>query len=237
VIRASLARHPLFAGLDGAVLDRILASSAIVHLDRDELLYRAGAPADRVFAGVEGAVQIEYPEPGEERGYVAAMLAAPFFLGECQVLHGRPWSGTACALAPTVAVGIGGPLLERTIAEHPSFALLAYREITLRFLRAIDAWKQQPTRTPAQSVARYLLGCDRILTGHLEIRQVDLGRATALRRETVNRLLKAWEGDGVLAIDPKGVTVRDRARLEAVLHPADAGGFVQSIDLGAPRIE
>src|SRR5688572_13795316 len=212
-----------------------MARSALIHLDADEILYSAGAPADRVFVGTAGAIQIEYPEPGEVRGLVAAMLAAPFFLGECQVLHGRPWSGTAVAVVPVTAVGLHRAALEQLIVEEPQVALRLYRELSLRFLRAIDAWKKQPTRTPAQALARYVIGYVDLQRRHgagdeIKIRQVDLGRAAGLRRETVNRLLRGWVEEGRLEVTPKGLSRIDVERVAELLHPNDVE-VVQTIDL------
>jgi CRP/FNR family transcriptional regulator, cyclic AMP receptor protein len=230
-----LSSHPLFVGVDPAKLDELLKKSALVHLDADEILYSSGSAADRVFIGISGGIQIEYPEAGEVRGYVAAMLRAPFFLGECQVLHARPWSGTAVALVPVTAVGLQRDALEQLILGEPQVALRLYRELAGRFLRAIDAWKHQPTRTPAQSLSRYLVGYLELLgsSDELRIRQVDLGRATGLRRETVNRVLKGWAGDGLLEVTPKGLAHLDLGALKTFLHELDRDGIVQSIDLTA----
>jgi hypothetical protein len=43
--------------------------------------------------------------------------------------------------------------------------------------------------------------------------------ATGLRRETINRLLKKWQADRVVRLDPRGLRDLDLAALGAILGP------------------
>lgn len=223
-IQALLAAHPLFAGVPGPDLEAVLRRADVLHLSPGEILYTAGESARGVSVVLSGAIQIEYPAVGEVRGYVAAMLEAPAFVGECQVLHERTWSGTGVALLPVVAVGLDRQTLEALIREQPRFALAAYREITERFLNAIDTWRHQVRLSPSETLARYLLSVATLREragvspeALLEIRQVDLGLATGLRRETINRVLKAWERQSALEIHAKGLAKLDLGALSEAL--------------------
>jgi CRP-like cAMP-binding protein len=235
-LRDDLAAHPLMRSLPESAQEELLRASSIIHLDPGEALYRAGHAATHLFVGLRGALQIEYPTPGEDRGYVAAMLRAPWFLGECQVLHGRPWSGTAIALSPLTALALTREELEALVREQSQFALAIYREVTLRFLRAIDAWKVKPTRTPSQELARYILGYLEVVriddpeADTVRVRQADLGRATGLRRETVNRLLKQWIEGGLLEVGQGRLSRIDAEGLRRELHGTDAESILQTID-------
>jgi CRP-like cAMP-binding protein len=236
-LREELSRHPLMRSLSAEAQAELLQTAGIVHLDPEETLYVAGQEAKHLFVGLRGALQIEYPGPGEERGYVAAMLRAPWFLGECQVLHGRPWSGTAVALLPLTALALTREDLETLVREQPQFALAIYREVTLRFLRAIDHWKIRPSRTPTQELARYLLGYLQVVriddpdADTVHVRQADLGRATGLRRETVNRLLKQWIESGMMEVGPGRLSRIDDARLRQELAGIGSDDILQSIDV------
>ncbi len=210
----------------------LVSEATIFYLGGGEALYEANSSARHVFALLEGAVQIEYPKPGENRGQVVAMLSAPSFLGECQVLHNRPWSGTGVAIVPSVAIGIGSPLLERTMMAYPALGVALYREVTHRFLNAINARKEEPVRSVEEVLARFMAGTLAAMDGvqmqrpediaegepedMLPYSQAALGRATGLRRETINRILSRWEKDGVLKAGARGVTAIDRVRLEGI---------------------
>jgi CRP-like cAMP-binding protein len=234
-----LAVHPLFGGLDRALHRDLIAASAVHYLDPGELLYVAGELAEHVFAVLEGALQIEYPKRGRTRGYAAAVLSAPCLLGECQALHQLAWSGTGVVIAPMSALVIPARALERLILAHPAFGLVLYQELARRFLSAIETWKRQLEATPDETLARYLSGYIQALRGagvgigdSLRIRQADLGRATGLRRETINRLLKAWSKEGLLRVEARGLSAIDLDRIQAILSERRVPPLDESIDPG-----
>ena len=242
-LEVSLRRHPLFASLSREVCREIVDKSVVYYLDADELLYTSGDPADRIFSILEGAIQIEYPNHGEARGRVAAMLSAPCFLGECQVLHGRLWSGTGVALVPIVALGIRKEELQRTFLNHPDFAFNLYRELALRFMNAIEAWRKQPVRTPTQTLARYILGyLEMTMTpvkkgkAEVKLRQSVLGCATGLRRETVNRLLRVWVEEKRIKMNPQAGIEIKIARLEELLDKNGIADLSQTVTADIYRL-
>lgn len=230
-VATRLAGHPVFRDVPAAAIAALVSDATLHYLNAGEALYEANSRADTIFVVLEGCLQIEYPKPGETRGVVTAMLGAPSVLGECQVLHDRPWSGTGVALVPLLAVGIGAALLERTMMQHPVLGIALYREVTLRFLNAIDAWKAAPVRSVEEQLARYMAGAMEALASDsaLPFSQAVLGRATGLRRETINRILARWETDGILEAGARGIRRIDRRRLETVAGSAGVA-LVQRLD-------
>ena len=244
-IAERLAQHPVFRSLPPEAVGTLVSEATLFYLNAGEALYEANTSAKHVFAVLEGAIQIEYPKPGESRGTVVAMLSAPSFLGECQVIHGRPWSGTGIAIVPLLAVGIGARLLERTMMSYPALGIALYREVTHRFLNAINSRKEAPVRSVEEQLARYMAGSLAAMDGvaltrpedaaegdaedMLPYSQAALGRATGLRRETINRILARWEKDGVLKAGARGVTAIDRARLEGIAGAAGVS-LLQRLD-------
>ena len=217
-VKEKLAAHPVFRSLSSEALETLVTAATIFYLDAGETLYEANVKAHHVFAILDGAIQIEYPKPGETRGVVMAMLAAPSILGECQVLHERPWSGTGVAVRSVIAIGVGVTLLEQTILQNPVFGVSLYREVTLRFLNAIDTWKGRPELSVEEQLARYIAGALEATAqaDSLPFNQTQLGTATGLRRETINRVLSRWEKAGLLKTGTRGLTAIDRAGLEGI---------------------
>jgi CRP/FNR family transcriptional regulator len=224
----ALARHiadsALFAHLDEAARRDLAVLSDVYHLDDRELLYVAGEPARHVFVVLSGVLQIEYPPPGRTRGYAVAVLPAPFVLGECQALNELPWSGTGVALTPLVALVITPRALEGLMLEHPALGWAFYRELVGRFLDVIESRKTQLQATPPETLARYLTryisairSVNDAPSDLIRVRQQDLGRATGLRRETVNRILRGWTQEGYLRVEPRGLAGVDLGRLEALV--------------------
>ncbi len=220
-----LARHPLFGLASDEVRQRLLSRGTRVYLEAGETLYVAGEQARQVFVLLEGIIQIELPLAGVQRGFVCALAPAPGFLGECQVLHGQPWSGTGVAVIPTTALGFDAETLEWLVMIAPEVALGLYRELSWRFLGAINSWKVQQLAAPDEALARYLLGLLFVLEGaqastggRLPVRQSEVGRATGLRRETVNRIFSRWVEEGVCASEPRGICLVRKEVLRGLLR-------------------
>jgi len=231
LVKEKLAQHPVFAGLPSEALELLVNKATIFYLDTGETLYEANAKANHFFAILDGAIQIEYPKPDELRGVVVTMLGAPSVVGECQLLHDRPWSGTGVAVRPVIAIGLDQNLLEQTILANPRFGVSLYREVTLRFLNAIDSWKSQPVRSVEEQLARYVAGALEATAqaDSLPFNQTELGRATGLRRETINRVLSRWEKSGLLKTGARGITAIDRAGIEGIAG-SPGRALVQRLD-------
>lgn len=222
-----LARHPLFAPLVPTAHAQIVADCSEIHLGDMEILYGSGDRADRVFVLLSGAMQIEYPLEGTQRGKVTALLLAPAFLGECQVLNEKNWSGTGVAVTDLIALGIRKKRFIELMGEYPLLTLNLYFELAGRFLNAIESWRHEPAHGPELQVARYLLARRDVLR-HLNfadqelivIRQVDLARATGIRAETVNRILSKWNKGGLTKKEGEGVRLADVAALSRIAESA-----------------
>ncbi|MEZ4272133.1 MAG: Crp/Fnr family transcriptional regulator [Myxococcota bacterium] len=230
-----LLQHPIMRHVRASELRHLATTNAVLHLDTGELLHAAGQRADRIFVLLGGALQIEYPKPGEQRGPVIAILQAPGLLGECQVMHDRCWSGTGVALRSITALGLHRETMEELISGYPAFALNVYRELTLRFLRAIEAWKHAPTVQPPERLARYIISYleavdPQVQHNEVALRQTELGRATDLRRETINRLLRKWEAEKRLTIQREGLSAIKRHRLQELLGD-NQRTLTQEVDL------
>jgi len=223
----SLAEHPVFRSLPADVIAELIAGAALYYLDAGEELFTTATKANHLLVIIEGAVQIEHPTPGETRGPVVNILAAPNVVGEGQALHGRLWSSTGVAVVPVVAVGIDAGLLERTMVSNPPLSLALYREVTLRFLNNINVRKAEPVRSVEEQLARYVASILSVSPDPttFTMSQADLGRATGLRRETVNRVISQWGKAGLLKSAVGQLTAVDREKLETI-----AGGtFVRRL--------
>lgn len=228
------AAHPLFRGLEAEVLARLLGRVREVHHRAGEIIYQSGHEAQSVSILVRGALQIEYPSPGEERGPVNALFVAPALLGEAQVLATRAWSGTGVALTDLVLLGFDREAWLELLAKSPAVTRRLYLELAGRFLLAIETWRNQPELGPAELIARYCAGvrlaferCRIPEPSELPLDQKALALATGLTRETVNRTLKAWAENGLVLARRGRLSIGDPAALEALAGPS-LSHFVKS---------
>lgn len=220
------AAHPLFEGLSEAELSRALARVREVHHAPGEIVYRSGEEARSVSILVRGALQIEYPPAGEDRGPVNAIILAPALIGEAQVLASREWSGTGVALTELVVLGFDRPAWLELLAETPVVTRRLYLELAGRFLLAIETWRNQPKLGPTELIARYCAGVHAVFVRsgvsdpeELPLDQKSLALATGLTRETVNRTLKAWAEEDLVVARRGRLRLADSAAIEARAGP------------------
>jgi CRP/FNR family transcriptional regulator, anaerobic regulatory protein len=235
------AEHPLFRELAAEVRQRLLESARTLFLDPGELLYRTDEPARGVFVLLRGVLQIELPQRPASRGFVAAMLPAPAFLGESQALHGLLWSGTGVAVTPLLALELPAATFDALLGSEPGFARRAYHELSRRFVAAIDTEKIQQAAAPAESLARYLLTfrtavelSEPGLSTRLSLPQSALALATGLRRETVNRLLGVWGQNGWVVWRQSHLEGLDEEALTRLLAEGSRRLLLRTLEVATP---
>jgi CRP-like cAMP-binding protein len=97
-----------------------------------ETIFRAGDPADGMYAIVEGGVEIQV------EGRVVERLAPGGVFGEMALIDGRPRSATAVAIAgnaPTRLAVISEKRFLRLVSQTPQFAIQVMRVLTDRLRR------------------------------------------------------------------------------------------------------
>jgi CRP-like cAMP-binding protein len=234
-----LGKHPLFMRLRPERRSELVEKGIQLNLDQGEMLYRAGEKAQHAFVLLSGAIQIEIPSSQGTPGMVVAMVPAPGFLGEVQVLHRQPWSATGVTLFRTVALGIDAELLEKSVGS-PDLSLVFYRELTWRFFQIITARNYHQITKAPEALARYLLSYVAVrravnvgVDDDVELNQAELGRATGQSRESVNRTLRDWERRSL--ISPLGARSFhiDESALFGLLPEGDRTLLVQPIEPSA----
>jgi CRP/FNR family transcriptional regulator, cyclic AMP receptor protein len=226
-----LGENPLFSCMTADAHSQLIKQAAFYFLDPWENLFVVGDPGDRVFGILAGALQIEYPKPGKKRGRAVAFVKQHSLIGEAQVLQDRPYGVTGVAVTPLVAIGLTKKQLEGLFLAHPRFGWVVYHQVTQRSLSMTTNWQESLTRTPTEDLARYLLarlriqGDDLKSRADLAVTQAELGQATGMRRETVNRVLRGWsERRGLLVVEPSRlirIQVKKLKELIAHLGAAD----------------
>lgn len=213
----ALGRCRLFAGLGPEALEAIARSLRIRRFRRGEVLFHEGDPGDALFIVASGAVKVVVPsEEGEEA--ILATLKRGDFLGELALLDGAPRSASAIALEATDALtlprdqfraladaepAIRGALLEamarelRRLTKH--VAELHFLDLTGRLAaRLVQLAEEHGERLPDGSVR-----LDAPLT------QSDLAAMIGATRQSVNKLLGEFEGEGLLRLERDSIVVAD----------------------------
>lgn len=192
---------------------RLLAVARWKSLRRGEGLYEVGDEPNALFGVEEGFLDISLPiAPTED---VVIHRAPPgFWIGDSAILAGAARTLTLAAATPARVLMVPAAALRRQLDAHPqdwpSLAALSHRNATL----AIQALAEALALPPRTRFARLLL---RIADAEGTVRatQEDLGRLAGMSRAAFRRAFADLIGAGVVSLGYAGLTILDRAALEA----------------------
>jgi len=139
-IASVLAAHPFFEGIDARHLPAIAECATEARFGAGELIFPAGAEADRFFLLREGKVVLSVAVPDRDP-ITIQRLSAGEVLGWSWLIPPYRWTFDAHALQPTRAVVLDGKRLRAGIESNPELGCVLLQ----RFTRII-AQRLQATR-------------------------------------------------------------------------------------------
>lgn len=218
----ALSLVPLFRDVSAADLAMLAGAVRSRRFRRGEVVFHQGDPGDALYVVVEGRVKITLPSDTGDEAILATLRPGDFF-GELSLLDGAPRSATAVALDPTETLVLGRDRVRDLIDRVPSFrdALLTaitheLRRITyhveeLHFLDIAGRLAARLARLARESGTPLEDGSIR-LDGPLT--QGNLAAMIGATRQSVNKLLGLFVGDGLVRLERDAVVVVDVDRLE-----------------------
>lgn len=212
---ASFRGMPLFAGLDPAALDAVVAAAQVGRMVKGTHLCRQGDPAAAGHALIDGRVKIV--QTGAEGAPVVLRHIGP---GEvfamAAVLSGNPYPADAVAVTDGVVAHWPAGTLSILMETHPRLALNALAIIGRRLGEAQNRLRELSQERVERRLARALLR----LAGHagrrvdggvaidFPLSRQDLAEMTGTTLHTVSRTLSAWEAQGLVACARQRVVIR-----------------------------
>ncbi|MFQ3622131.1 MAG: Crp/Fnr family transcriptional regulator [Acetobacteraceae bacterium] len=211
-----LARNPLFGRLPAEEIARLAAYAHVRPMRRGETLFRRGDPGLGLIAVLAGKVRIVLPSD-EGKDIVLNTVRAGEVLGEIALLDGRPRSADAVALTDGRVMTLDRREVLPLLESHPKLAL-AVIEVLCERLRRTSTQVEELMFLPLEvRLARALLrmaAAQKLAS--VPATQKELAELAGATRESVNRLLKAWEAEGTVSLIPGRVTIRNEPALRAV---------------------
>ncbi len=225
--REFLAKHDLLGHLTPEELDRLLAPARVERLDEGRVLFRKGDPGDRLYVVLAGRISIgTTSEDGKE--VVFNVLGRGEVFGEIALLDGKARTADATAMAESHLL-----VLERAdflpfLQSHPEVAARLIALLCERLRWVSQSYEDSLFMDlPARLAKRLLLLAEThgepAGTGtriEFPLSQQELAKMAGVSRESVNKLLRAWQSEGLIAHDHSHVTILDPARLKRLVEPS-----------------
>lgn len=117
-LEATLAAHPFFAGLDAPDIALVAGCAENAKFEKDEMLFRAGEPANHFFVIRKGRVTLELTPPGGEL-VVFGTSGEGDVMGWSWLIPPFRWQFDCRALELTRALRFDGACLRRKCDADP----------------------------------------------------------------------------------------------------------------------
>ncbi|MFN2525257.1 MAG: Crp/Fnr family transcriptional regulator [Actinomycetota bacterium] len=195
----------LLAALSERARTELLHSAVSRRLRRGSILFLAGEESNRLYVMKSGVVKLSHRRI-DGRELMLGLAVPGDLVGEIEAFESRPHELDAIAGCPGEALGLDATCFRRAVTTEPA-ALRTLVSILGRRCRALSAMLQERNATVVQArLAGKLLHMALLLgredCGALEfelpLRQADIASFAGTSRESVSKILKRFERDGLL---------------------------------------
>lgn len=207
-------------------ITRFLSFCVTRKVPKKGLILRAGGPADKLYYLVEGSASvIDSDEDGNE--IILAYLNAGDFIGELGLFYrtnartANIRARSACVLAeieyqqlyrlfekelkhehPQILTAVGLQLAQRLLQTSRRVTRLAFMDVSGRIARTLTELCNEPdAKTHPNGM-------------QLHISRQEIARIVGCKRETVGRVLKTMEEEGLVEAKGMDIVVHDRIQQE-----------------------
>jgi CRP/FNR family transcriptional regulator, cyclic AMP receptor protein len=226
-VKAVLGRSDWFAQLDCEFADDILELGRIRRLN-DSLIYSANDVAEGIFALISGQVRMTRVFSSGDPGFLVVASPGAWF-GISAAIDGKPYGHDASTIGSTLLFHLSRERMDQAIRGRVDrFAAFA-RLLSTHYRVAIDTLIAERNRRPKQILANLLT---RLAERHgrrrengvaidLHLSQEDLAVMIGVGRQTINRLLKTLEQEGVASVNYASLTIHNIDALERIRTKPD----------------
>ncbi|MFT3691441.1 Crp/Fnr family transcriptional regulator [Paenirhodobacter sp.] len=224
--RSLLSNLPLFRGLDGEGMARVLLNATLRDVARGETVFDQGAPAERFYLLLRGRLKVSQVTPDGQQVMVRIVHPGDLF-GFARALNRPDYPGTARAVVDSTVTGWPMEDWPAVVEASPPVAASALRTLGKRLDEAHTRLRELSTEEVERRIAHTVLRlADR--AGRVEaegirldfpISRQDVAQLSGTTLHTASRILSAWEGRGWVAGGRQRLTVVDRAALARLADP------------------
>ncbi len=217
-----LRRCRLFRDLGADLVTEIVRSMAPRRYRRGEVIFHQGDPGDALHIVARGRVKIVLTSPEGDEAIVATVRPGDFF-GELTLIDGAPRSATATAVEAVETLVLARDRFRQLLATNST--LRDNLEVSLAAevrrmnehveeLHFLDLEGRIAAHL-ARLVQRERPGARGAVELPFDYSQGDLAAMIGGARQSVNRVLRGLEREGLVRIDGDRLSISDVARLEA----------------------
>ncbi len=211
-----LATVPLFSGLEPADLQQFAELTRAKTYPRGSVILFEHDPGDSLFVLRSGRVKVVLV--GEDgREVILGMLGVGEHFGELSLIDDRPRSAHVIAMEDSDLLVLRREDFRARVASSPSVAWSLLTELSRRLRRADDKIGGLVLLDVPGRIAQLLLDLadeGGSATIGRSLTHQTIAQTIGASRETVSRAIKDFQDAGLIGVERRRITLRDRAALE-----------------------
>ncbi|MBX3656019.1 MAG: Crp/Fnr family transcriptional regulator [Ramlibacter sp.] len=207
-----LACQPWFTQLPQEARERIAARVSVRSGRKGEVMLHAGDPVRGWYAVTSGLVTLQ-SQSAQGRLSVFLGAQAGDWFGEGSALKDEPRRYDVVALRDSELLCLPRAEFDELRATSLAFNQLLVAHLNLRLGQAMAMIEAERIRSPEQRVALYLGRLFWPGLRKLRLSQEELANLVGLSRQTVNRVLKQFESEGLVSLEFGRIGIVDESAL------------------------
>jgi CRP/FNR family transcriptional regulator, dissimilatory nitrate respiration regulator len=210
---------PLFKGLPSEQLDKLARITTLRDVKRGELVFSEGDEANGFYVVIRGRVKVYKLSP-EGKEQVLHIMGFPEPFGEVPVFTGGRFPANVQALEESLLLFFSRSAFVELLKSDPSLAMNMLAVLSARLQQFTGLIESLSLKEVPGRLASYLIYLsDR--TGGSPVLELDIPKALLANLlgtipETLSRILARMTGEGLLDVEGRKITLRDRKRLEEI---------------------
>ncbi|MBC7501687.1 MAG: Crp/Fnr family transcriptional regulator [Herminiimonas sp.] len=240
--KIALLRESWLADLPDEVVAEAAAYASVRTVDDGTLLHARGDACDGFFTIASGAVRFSRTT-ADGQATTIAVMEAPNWFGEISIFDGLPRTHDGHAAGRTLLLFHAKSDFKRLLARHPVLYDRFARMLALRLRATFDLVEEAAVAPLSQRLARRLLELAQIEPSPMNaattprgrevpLTQEELGQLLGKSRQSIAKLLRAWETDGVVRTNYGRVFIEQPDSLTKLAYPDRASGQENHFRLG-----
>lgn len=211
-----LATVPLFSSLSPPQLTTLENNSAVLKVDKGQIVFFEGVDAKGLYVLLSGQVKI-YKSSPEGKEQILHVLGPGEPFAEVPMFQGSKFPANAMAIQPSRILYIEKSVLTRLMERDAGLAMAMLAALSQRLRQMSTMIGQITLREVPARLAAYLLhqaSEKEADTFVLDISKGHLAGFLGATREALSRALAKLEDQGFISMNNRAITIVDRARLE-----------------------
>jgi CRP/FNR family transcriptional regulator len=217
----TLARVPIFSGLEENELAFLIQRAVPRHYAAGEIVFSEGEPCSGLYVVEAGHVRIFKSSSGG-REHVLSVDGPGSSVAELPVFDGGNYPASVAAIDETTLLFISKQDFQALCLAHPQVSLKVLRVVGARLRRLVGIIEELSFTTVRHRLASFLLRQaqreGRRTNGGIEIELPSSNQEFAAQigtvRELVSRNLSRLQAEGIIDIDGRNAVIRDLKALQ-----------------------